>query len=893
MEEMKKAKALFQANRERKEVEMSSKFYHKFQLQSSTATATLNDNAPTEETVISENIAFVHEGRVEDLTYDAIKDNSFVVDKSGSADLGEFLSRPVPIATFVWAEGSSTLLQQTYQPWDLFFNDTRIKKKLDNFAFINCTLKLKFVINASPFYYGSIGAFYRPLSGLWDNLTSAATVPQIQIPVSQRPHVWMNPQEVSTAEMTLPFFKNTNWLDATLRSDFQGMGTLDFWQFSKLRSANGAVGAGVTITVYAWAENVVVAGPTVSLALQSRISRAESRSSQSRMSRAELQAKMTRTDSNWWKPSGQISQVASRVATVAPVLGKLGAAGEYAGKTIEAAANTVGSIASLFGFSNTPVIEDTMPFKSLPFHSLASTEISEPVERLTIDPKQALDLDSTVVGLDGTDELGISYINQKESFLCGALWQDSFSAGTLMFSSRVLPALFDARTVLSGAQRYDTPMAYVSQMFQQWRGDIIFRFKFIRSMYHRGRVRITWDPSGNISTDPNSTTVCYTQIVDLDIDDEVELRVPYIGTTPFKNTKADTDTSVNWTNTSGALAPNTDANGTITIRVLNSLTGPVTGTEMDILVFVRGAENLEYANPRELNNRVSPFVLQSGQTTITNGGNADSENIYGVCYGERYASLRQILHRSSRCFSTKPYKIAGLLDTNLVTWFIQPTPSTNGYDPQGMHMGIGANSAANARCNFIPRHPLAHVQKMFIGRRGSFNWHFNLDGSYADQVAGIITVERAVVPGSLVRRMNVATFAQAADSTNQVAYAYNYENGTSQPFGSGATGLAMTNQNTQAGVSVNIPDYNNYRFHVVDSTNQFEAGNSEFYGGRKFAVSTVLSKTDYDTTVLHAFASAGPDYNLLFWMNTPDNLIYTNVIAYSATEAPVTATITP
>lgn len=854
------------------------KTHHITQLQSTATSATMNDNAPAEETVISENTTFIHEGRAEETTFSDVLDDTFIIDKSGSADLGDFLSRPVPITTFTWAEASSTLLQTSFQPWNLFFNDVRIRKKLDNFAFLKCNLQLKFVINASPFYYGAIGGFYRPLSGVWNNLTSPATAFQIQIPISQRPHVWMNPQEVSTAHFCLPFFKPNNWLDVNSLLDFASMGVMDLWQFSKLRSANGAVGAGVTITVYAWAENVVVAGPTVNLALQSK---------------KQLQVKSTRTDTSWWKPSGQISQAASRVASIAPVLGKLGAAGEYAGKTIEAAANTVGSIASVFGFSNTPVVEDAMPFKSLPFHSLASTEISEPVERLTIDPKQALDLDTTHVGLDGTDEMGINYICQKESFLCGCLWQDTYASGAQIFNSRVTPALYDVRTLTGGTQRYDTPMSYASLMFGQWRGDIIFRFKFIRSMYHRGRVRITWDPAGDISSDPNSTTVTYTQIVDLDIDDEVELRIPYIGINPFKNTKQDNFTTTQWTNTSGALAPDADCNGTIGIRVLNALTGPVVGTEIDVLVFVRAAENFELANPRDLSNNVSPFTLQSSATLVTNGKDSTSDDIYGVCYGERYVSFRQILHRSSRAFSTKPYKIGGLSNTNLVTWFIQPQPPTNGYDTSGMHMAIGAVSGTNKRYNFVPRHPLSHISQMYIGRRGSYNWHFDVDSSLGGQPIGMLTVERAPYVPSNVRRMQVATFTSSANSTNQVAYAYNYNDGAGSSFGAGSTGLALTNQTTQAGLSVNIPDYYNRRFHVVTANGLFEASNSEDYGGRKFSLSTVLSGTTYDTTVVHAYCSAGPDYNLVFWMNTPDLIVYSSVTNYSATEAPVVATITP
>lgn len=833
-----------------------------FQLQADVSVGgTLDDNAPEEETVTNENISFIHEGRANEMTFSGVMDHTFTQDKSGMADLQDFLSRPVPIATYTWPENGSVLNLQTLQPWLLFFNDTRIKKKLDNFAYLKCTLKIKFVINASPFYYGAIGAFYRPLSGAWDNLTTAATQYQIQIPISQRPHVWMNPQEVSTAEMTLPFFTPNNWLRVGVAADFSAFGTLDLWQFSKLRSANGATTAGVTITTYAWAEDVVVAGPTVALSLQART--------------------VHNASEKWWKPSGQISQMASKVAAAAPSLGKLGTIGEYAGKTIESVADSVGSISSIFGFSNLPVITDAMPFKSLPFHSIASSEVSEPVERLTLDPKQALDLDSTKVGLDGTDELGISYICQKESFLTGCLWTDAYATDTLIFSSRVTPQLFDVRSIVAAAQLYDTPMSYVSRMFKNWRGDVIFRFKFIRSMYHRGRVRITWDPFGAINTDANSTTVAYTKIVDLDVDDEVELRVPFIAVTPFLDLITNNVTR-QWSATPTGVTPNAaNANGLITVRVLNGLTGPVTGTEIDMLVFVRAGENLEFAAPIDLNPRMSSFAVQSKVVSMTNGKSADADDLYGAVFGERYATLRQLMRRSCRSFTIKPPVLTGNLNTSSVSWILSPTPEINGYAPGGMHVATGTISGSNVRYNFVNRIPLSHISQMFIGRRGSMNWHLNLDGAPTSSEFGGLIVERSPFVPTTTTRNNIVTYDSAAATSSKFAYANVMRSNNFTSRGTGACGAAMTNQLTQAGVSINMPDYSLTRFHIINPSTSFS---NEAVGGEKFAASAVMNLTEYATAQLTGYCSAGPDFNLLFWMNTPDLYYYDTLPGYGSGE---------
>lgn len=106
-----------------------------------------------------------------------------------NASLNEFLSRPVEIINRDVTVGAA--FTSTYYPWNLYLNHASIKRKIDNYAFIRCDLHLKFVINASPFYYGAILGAYKPLEGELNSAPINFSVSGWEIPLSQLPHVWM------------------------------------------------------------------------------------------------------------------------------------------------------------------------------------------------------------------------------------------------------------------------------------------------------------------------------------------------------------------------------------------------------------------------------------------------------------------------------------------------------------------------------------------------------------------------------------------------------------------------------------------------------------------------------------------------------------------------------
>lgn len=98
-----------------------------------------------------ETVTFIDEKVGEEAGFMAQMDPVVSNDAAESTDLARFLARPVRIANFTWNESDAAGTIRVYNPWRLFFDDTRIKKKLDNFAFLQCDLRVKVIINASPF----------------------------------------------------------------------------------------------------------------------------------------------------------------------------------------------------------------------------------------------------------------------------------------------------------------------------------------------------------------------------------------------------------------------------------------------------------------------------------------------------------------------------------------------------------------------------------------------------------------------------------------------------------------------------------------------------------------------------------------------------------------------
>lgn len=769
-------------------------------------------------------------------------------DQTASGDLDKFFSRPVRVGNFTWNESDAVGTLNTINPWHKYFTDARVQYKLNNYAFIQCKLKIKVLINASPFYYGSMYCGYQPLQAFTPSTIVNDTGTRYLIPYSQRPCVWLTPQRNEGAEMDLPMFYQQNWINAQNQSSFSNLGQLSFINYTTLQSANGVTGSGVTVTVYAWAEDVKLSGPSVGLATQS---------------------------DEYGK--GVVSQAASAIAATASTLTRVPFIGRFATATT-IGAKALSGIASLFGFTNVPVIEDTRPFRPEPFPKFASSEIGYPVEKLTLDPKNELTLDSGVAGIPAEDQLVISHLVQRESYLCTTTWTTAQAADTFLFSTPVSPAgLLDTDGAIY-AKWYLTPPAWVAAMFQNWRGDIIFRFRIVASQFHKGRLRISFDPSGsgaiNLTNTPDSSNVVFTEIIDLDQMSEVEFRVPYQQALPFLLNYNVTN-GPNWNIGAAPSFVHQSAfdNGTLTLRVLTALTAPVGTSNVPIQVFVRGAENLEFANPRNLPPGFSNFAVQSDtittpaiSTTLGSPSHVD-DNQYLVNFGEKISSLRQVLRRTSLVsVSTTP------TDATKDYWIVQKSftriPPFYGYDTAGgIHTAKGLVTPANTyKFNFVNNHPLNWVLPAFVGYRGSTNWTFNVVGPNP-------------VPHAKVTRTNLGSYNQSVSAVDgYTGYSFAKGSPSADAYGflksvdAGAAGMALTSQFTNAGLAVQCPMYTNYKFCGTSPAQATVPTTSDNEYADMFSLEVVLNNKVGPTNAgaaIWSYCGIGVDFNPLFFLNVP------------------------
>jgi len=113
----------------------------------------------------------------------------------------------VLLSTITWNESDSAGADNYIDPWNLFFSDARVKKKIDNYSFLRCKLKIKVVVNASPFYYGAMRFCYIPARGYKNEqiLFDGSNLNHL-IPYSQTPGFWIYPSSSTGGEMELPFF---------------------------------------------------------------------------------------------------------------------------------------------------------------------------------------------------------------------------------------------------------------------------------------------------------------------------------------------------------------------------------------------------------------------------------------------------------------------------------------------------------------------------------------------------------------------------------------------------------------------------------------------------------------------------------------------------------------
>ena len=231
------------------------------------------------------------------------------------------------------------------------------------------------------------------------------------------------------------------------------------------------------------------------------------------------------------------------------------------------------------------------------------------------------------------DEMDLSFITSHYAYLASYTWNNSDAAGTIVASVNVTPQ----GSVSWSKGQVHTPLSFVSNQFARWRGGIRYRFKLVKTAFHRGRLAIAYYPSiagtaGNLAT----SELVFREIVDVNLTSEFEVCCPYMIATPWRTQN--------------------QAMGVLHVYVLDALVSPTTVAQsVTLLMEVSADTDMQFGLPTAW--QVEPYcpsTAQSGEENYTQtpcfvlGPKSQSPNdpLTAQTVGESTKSVRQMLKRN-------------------------------------------------------------------------------------------------------------------------------------------------------------------------------------------------------------------------------------------------------
>jgi hypothetical protein len=651
---------------------------------------------------------------------------------------------------------------------------------------------MKILINGNSFYYGRALVSYNPYL-TDDNVTlNRGYFEQDLVGASQKPHFMLDPTTSQGGEMLLPFLWPENFLDITANNWHSKMGRVTIHDFDILHHANGGSDP-ISVNVFVWAEDVVLSVPTTVLVdgLQQGVAQAgeadyrldahgfpvyvEQAASYNKKRGPSKTMDNTRSNDEFVK-DGLVSKPASAIANAANALSMIPMIAPYA-KATSMVATKIGQVAKVFGYSRPQVLGDTKPYVPRYMGNLSNTDTSEPLVKLSADSKNELTIDTRVMGLGGEDELAISAIAQRPSFWQQFDWEESATADTLLASMLVTPSLARLLPASPTVEIHPTALSFAAQPFNAWQGSIKFRFNVVCSEYHRGRLRIVYNPRSN-----NAGAVAYNQVysttIDISEDRDFEYEVKWADIRAWNITAGAEFPSVLSTfSTAANISAGTSYdNGSLSVYVVNELATPsTTAAAVKVQVWVSGGKDIAFAVPTvdglkrvsyfQKQSDIAPYVAQSEEAPDALATSADESNAptcsneieafgtssdvikednqYLVYQGERIVSFRELLRRYHYHSSYWPGDVGS--GTRMVSVDLTDFPYYRGWDPNGGN--TGSSTTGPKPYNFCNTTLLNYLTPAFAFRRGGLRHKAILSGKHSGRQSSSFGVGRHDLSG--------------------------------------------------------------------------------------------------------------------------------------------------
>nr|ULF99873.1 MAG: hypothetical protein 2 [Cripavirus sp.] len=524
----------------------------------------------------------------------------------------DFLSRPIIIQTGLWSStgSSSTAGSQLYTANfpEVLISNAMYQEKLRGFVGLRATLVIKVQVNSQPFQQGRLMLQYYPYAQYMPN--RVALVNSTLQGRSGCPRTDLDLSVGTEVEMKIPYVSPHVYYN--LITGQGSFGAIYLVVYSQLRDQISGTGS-VEYTVWAHLEDVDVQYPTganvftgsapnfASLGqkmVEGNFSEADMREAWNSKSYkkspdkifAQVASEIKELKENGTVSAG-IGQISEGLNTMSkiPVLGNLFTRPAW----ISAQAS---NIFKMLGFSK-PTIQG-LPCES----KLRGQTRMANFDGVDTSHKMALSVQNeieTKPGLAGTsaDEMDLSHVLSIPNYWDRFTWSTSNTTGTNLWDNYVTPMKIKPYSATVTDRFVTTHMGYVANTHGYWRGSIVYTFKFVKTQFHSGRLRISFIPfyyNTTISTGVPDVSRTQKIIVDLRTSTEVSFTVPYVSSRPWMFCIRPESS---WLGTNNAMMFNA-VSGIVRVEVLNQLVAANNVYQsIDTIVEVSGGPDLTFAAP--------------------------------------------------------------------------------------------------------------------------------------------------------------------------------------------------------------------------------------------------------------------------------------------------------
>lgn len=542
-----------------------------------------------------------------------------------SSSVIKFLSRPLLMDVQTWAHGGT--MYMTLNPWE-YLRKPSVRTRVSHYARFRGDLVLKVVVNGTPMHYGLVRVCYRPhplLTSTSDPVFNHATATEagnfsrnLKIVASQLDGFYINPCRDAGGELRIPFMSPKPGIELGYGlSDISKMGTVYTIGFAPLANASASTGP-VTLEFYVHCENVVLDVPT-----------------------AIPQGYTLQDAANFTK---RVLRATSKATTIA---------NEWAPRALSAIA--------MLGFSRPMAHELAINTRQIPYN-LSNYDEADTCTTLALSAAAEHTLGGQELGTTGADELLLSSIAARASYLIQADWSTSNTIGHFLLGSVVTPVQNSVSTytkVVPGGATYAPrthacmiPCSFAANVAEYWRATMVYKFTVVASPYHKGRLRIYYDPYPHSEAlGPPTMNLTNSIIIDLAQSSTAVIEVPWqnvrdmaVCGSPFITNTFNTE-HLFASRCSSVLT--SSCNGIITCEVLSPLTGLVDETIVSVLLEV-SAKDMVLFSPRLYRHTVDgldrPMAMDGGATPYV-------PQSYDVTGGDAIVSLRQVMKRYTSEYS--------------------------------------------------------------------------------------------------------------------------------------------------------------------------------------------------------------------------------------------------